>query len=156
MAGRRDGVLCAGHSEAARCVQDALLHFHGERYQLIAWVIMPNHVHVLVEPLTPLFKIVQTWKSISARWLLAENAGLQLGIPHPHQVWMREYWDRFIRDERHLRNVIDYIHQDPAKAGLCRSATGWPWSSAGRSDAIVAPSFPSTIKLADEGVGAPK
>ena len=46
---------------------------------------------------------------------------------------MREYWDRFIRDDDHLRATIDYIHRNPVKAGLCREPRDWPWSSAGRA-----------------------
>lgn len=48
--------------EIARMVQDSLLRFHGERYRLFAWCIMPNHVHVLVEPIMPLSCIVKSWK----------------------------------------------------------------------------------------------
>ncbi|HEV7669282.1 MAG TPA: hypothetical protein VGS22_12200 [Thermoanaerobaculia bacterium] len=43
---------------------------------------------------------------------------------------MREYWDRFIRDGKHLRQAVDYIHQDPVKAGLCATPPAWLWSSA--------------------------
>lgn len=125
------GCCALRHPEAAACLRDVLWHDHGTRYHMLAWVVMPNHLHVLIEPLTSLAKIVQTWKSISARRLLARNAALGLGIPHANRVWMREYWDRFIRDEQHLQNVIDYIHENPVKAGLCRHAADWRWSSAG-------------------------
>ena len=46
---------------------------------------------------------------------------------------MREYWDRYIRNDSHLRHTIDYIHQNPVKAGLCREPPDWPWSSATQS-----------------------
>ncbi len=52
------------------------------------------------------------------------------GARRSQRVWMREYWDRFIRDENHLRLVVEYIHQNPVKAGLAMPATQWPWSSA--------------------------
>src|SRR5271168_2855134 len=45
------GCCALRHPEVARYVQDSFLHFHGERYQLHAWCVMPNHVHVLIEPL---------------------------------------------------------------------------------------------------------
>jgi type I restriction enzyme R subunit/putative DNA methylase len=123
------GCCALRRAEAAACVRDVLLHFHGQRYELLAWVIMPNHVHVLIDPATPLFRIVQTWKSISSRRLLEENDRWRLGIPDSRHVWMREYWDRFIRDEVHFRNVVDYIHGNPVKAGLCGKAEDWAWSS---------------------------
>jgi hypothetical protein len=47
----------------------------------------------------------------------------------PTRVWHREYWDRFIRDERRLQQAIEYIHQNPVKAGLVDTAEAWPWSS---------------------------
>jgi putative transposase len=55
--------------EAAEIVQDALFRFDGERYRLVAWVIMPNHVHVLLEVLPGflLARVVQSWKSFTAR-----------------------------------------------------------------------------------------
>ena len=125
------GCCALRHAEAAACVQNALLHFDGDRYRVLAWVIMPNHVHVLIDPAEPISKSIQGWKSFTARWLLAHNERLKLGIPDPHHVWMREYWDRFIRDDDHLRATIDYIHRNPVKACLCREPEDWPWSSAG-------------------------
>ena len=132
------GCCALRHAEAAACVQKSLLHFDGDRYRVIAWVIMPNHVHVLIDPAEPISKTIQGWKSFSARWLLRHNERLGLGIPDPRHVWMREYWDRFIRDVDHLRAAIDYIHRNPVKAGLCREPHEWPWSSAaGSADAPV-------------------
>ena len=124
------GCCALRHPEVARYVQDSFLHFHGERYHLHAWCIMPNHVHILVEPLTDLATIVQGWKSYTARWALRQNHRLQLQIPHPNRFWMREYWDRYIRDSTHYHKTVDYIHHNPVSAGLCRSPEDWLWSSA--------------------------
>src|SRR5688572_23861082 len=138
------GCGALGHPEVARYVQDSLLCFDSKRYRLIAWCIMPNHVHVLIEALAPLASIVQGWKSFTARWILARNGQLDLRIPAPHRLWMREYWDRYMRDEKHLRNVVDYIHQNPVKAGLCVHAAEWPWSSAGKfTGSLGTPTFSS-------------
>jgi type I restriction enzyme R subunit/putative DNA methylase len=128
------GCCALRHPEVAPFVQNAFLHFHGERYRLHAWCIMPNHVHVLIEPLTALAKIVQSWKSFTARWVLAHNAELELGVPG-RILWMREYWDRYIRDENHHRKTVDYIHRNPVKAGLCATPEAWPWSSASVNNA---------------------
>jgi putative transposase len=126
------GCCALGHPLMARTVQDSLLHFDGDRYGLIAWCVMPNHVHVLIEPRHPIAKIVQGWKSFTARWALARNEELKLGIGNSRQFWMRDYWDRYIRDERHLMSAIDYFHNNPVNAGLCRQPEEWRWSSAGR------------------------
>lgn len=144
------GCCALRHPEVARYVQNSFLHFHGERYHLHAWCIMPNHVHVLIEPLTDLASIVQGWKSFTARWVLAHNGELKLGVPGEN-LWMREYWDRYIRDEHHYRKTVDYIHQNPVNAGLCATPEAWPWSSAsGRADVPVRIGF-----KADGDVGAP-
>ena len=112
--------------EIARPVQDALLHFDGERYRLLEWCVMPNHVHALIAP-TPgrrLADIVQAWKSFTAK-----EANRTLG--RSGAFWARDYYDRYVRDERHLEAARRYVRENPAKAGLCARAEDWPWSSAG-------------------------
>ena len=148
------GCCALAHSEVAQYVQNSFLHFHGERYHLHAWCIMPNHVHVLIEPLVDLASIVQGWKSYTARWVLKKNEQLGLNIPRSDQLWMREYWDRYIRDAGHYQRAVEYIHQNPVKAGLCQTAEAWPWSSAfpGNADVPVGTTSPQ----ADEDVGAPR
>lgn len=112
-------------------MQDTLQRFDGNRYRLIAWCIMPNHVHVLIETIAPLAKIVQSWKSFTGRWALGHWAELGLGTPgKPDAFWMRDYWDRYIRDERHLHAAMRYIHRNPVKARLCAQPADWCWSSA--------------------------
>ncbi|MBM3423224.1 MAG: transposase [Chlorobi bacterium] len=153
------GCCALRHPQMAEVMQDTLLSFDEEKYLLIAWCIMPNHVHVLIEPRLSLSTIVRSWKSYTGRWAMRHNVELGLGIPvekdagekgaeekrdvgkkdaelglrdprvHASRVWMPDYWDRYIRDEIHLRSVIDYIHNNPVKAGLCRKETDWPWSS---------------------------
>ncbi len=149
------GCCALAHPAVAQYVENSLLHFHGDRYRLLAWCVMPNHVHVLAECRYPLAKIVQGWKSFTARWVLAHNEELHLGIPDPKQLWMREYWDRYIRDDDHMSNVIEYIHNNPVKAGLCQEPAQWRWSSAwpapGGADVLVGSS-----PQADGDVGAPK
>lgn len=142
------GCCALRHPALAREVQNSLLHFHGERYVLVAWCIMPNHVHVLVETIAPISQIVQGWKSFTARWALARNDELGLRIPDAKHLWQREYWDRFIRNEAHFNNAVDYIHQNPVKAGLCQRAEDWPYGSA---NVLVG----TIIKKADGDVGAP-
>jgi type I restriction enzyme R subunit/putative DNA methylase len=129
------GCCALRHSCVAKVMQQTLLIADGQRYRLLAWCIMPNHVHVLIEPLIGLPKIVQSWKSFTAKWAISHNAELGLGIPKPvgstkNQFWMRDYWDRYIRNEKHYYAVIEYIHNNPVKAGLCQEASDWQWSSA--------------------------
>jgi len=123
----------------AELVQSAFLHGDGERYRLIAWVVMPNHVHVVIELMPPwtLDRIVHSWKSFTAHAIInhqraiTEQAGESKEILR--HLWHREYWDRFIRDEALFRNAIHYLHENPVKAGLVAKAEEWRWSSAYRS-----------------------
>lgn len=123
------GCCALKHPEVAELVQDTLLKFDGDRYRLLAWCVMPNHVHVLIRPNEKLGKIVQSWKSYTGRWVMRNNAKLGLGVPGK-RFWMREYWDRYIRTESHLVKVVEYIHENPVSAGLCEKAEDWPWSGA--------------------------
>ena len=136
------GSCALKNPELAGKMQDTLMKFHNIKYNLIAWCIMPNHVHVLINTKDSLSKIVQSWKSYVGKWALNNNDRLCLSIPNenraelglgaPRKFWMREYWDRFIRDEVHFNNTIEYIHNNPVKAGLCENPQDWLWSSAGQ------------------------
>ncbi len=121
----------------AEIVENALLHFDGERYRLMAWCIMPNHVHVLLETVSGvrLGDIVHSWKSFTAKKCneLLQRTGT---------FWMPDYFDRYIRDAVHLRKATEYILANPVTAGLCQHPTDWKWSSAGREDAGGTPAFP--------------
>ncbi len=111
----------------AALVEQALKHFDGERYHLVAWCVMPNHVHVLIQQIEghPLSKVIQSWKSFTAH-----EANKILG--RSGDFWMPDYFDRFIRDEKHFDAVVEYIHQNPIKAGLVSAPEEWPWSSAAK------------------------
>lgn len=125
------GCCALQHPAIAETLENALMHFDGERYRLICWAIMPNHVHVVLEPLADLGRIVQSWKSFVARRAMETKDRLALTIPGP-RFWMRDYWDRYIRNEAHLRAVVEYVHQNPVKAGLVELSHEWRWSSAWR------------------------
>jgi putative transposase len=123
---------CLLQEPTAGClVQDALLFFDGARYRLLAWVVMPNHVHVLFQPLEgwAMARIVASWKSFTGR-RLAPLLPTSLRANAVHRVWHREYWDRFIRDERHFYAARKYIHNNPVQAGLVQRPEEWEWSSA--------------------------
>lgn len=112
----------------AAIAETAMLHHHGLRFQMLAWVVMPNHVHALIEVgQTPLSKIVQNWKSI-----IAVEANKRLG--RAGRFWQPEYWDRFMRDEEQKRKAVRYIENNPVKGRLCRTPEEWPCSSARHRD----------------------
>jgi len=118
------GSCALGHPEMAQTMMKALLHHDGGKYDLLAWSIMPNHVHVLIKTEDKLPKIVQSWKSFTGKWALNNNEKYKLGIaPKAVKFWMPEYWDRFIRDEKHFNNTIKYIMNNPKSARLAEEST---------------------------------
>jgi len=130
----------------AKITEDALLHFHDVRYELLAWCIIPNHVHVLVDVrMTPLFKIVQNWK-VHVENMVRKMERVERRAPprlegdsilhEPGRCpalqfkWQREYWDTSMRDSRQTQTAIRYIENNPVKAGLCQTSEEWAFSSA--------------------------
>jgi REP element-mobilizing transposase RayT len=88
-------------------VEDALHFFDGKRYRLHAFVVMPNHVHVLFALLSgyPQTKVLHSWKSFTAT-VINKALGRQ------GQLWQDESWDRLIRNENHYRNCLEYIQNN--------------------------------------------
>ena len=127
----------------ADLVQENLWHHDGVKYRLLAWVIMPNHVHVLIEiGDAPLGEVVKSWKSFTAKAALKILRGGDGSSPHrksntcgdepspPQTFWEEDYFDRYVRDEEHYRRVVRYIENNPANARLVKSPADWVWSSA--------------------------
>jgi len=94
-------------------VEEALTFFEGVRYEQISWVIMPNHVHAVfvLHPEWLLEKVLYTWKRRS-------SGAINKMIGKHGQFWQHDYFDRLIRDSKHLCNVIRYIRRNPRKARL--------------------------------------
>lgn len=120
-----ESYLNAGHGQCylrepnmAELVANALKHFDGERYDLIAWAVMPNHVHVVLKPFEgiKLPDILHSWKSYTAN-----KADELLG--RTGAFWQSEYYDHLIRDENDFACQVNYIKENPAKAGL----ENWTW-----------------------------
>jgi putative transposase len=118
------GSCLLARPEHASVMENTLLHFDGSRYCLLEWCVMPNHVHVLVEPGEGqrLDRIVKSWKSFSDR-VINEQSG------HSGRLWARDYHDRYIRDLGHLEDCRGYIRKYPVKAGLCEREEEWRFGS---------------------------
>jgi putative transposase len=119
------GPLWLLDGKIAGYVRDALIRgAELGQYRLHAWVIMPNHVHVLLEPLVALQRVMSTLKGVSAR-----NANAELGrVGEP--FWQDESFDHWIRDSSQFERIRSYIEQNPVKAGLAKKPEDWLWSSA--------------------------
>jgi putative transposase len=98
----------------------------GERkgfYQLGSWVLMPNHIHLLLMPRIRLSRVVSGIKvtsAISANRILGRTG----------TFWGRDYFDRWMRNADDVGRVARYIENNPVKAGLCREPASWEFSSA--------------------------
>ena len=92
-----------------------------------AWVVMPNHVHVLMEPKVEIGRITQRLKGRTAR-----EANVVLGRTGQH-FWQEESFDHWVRHEAELVKIKKYIEENPVAAGLVEQAEDWKWSSAGRA-----------------------
>jgi carbamoylphosphate synthase large subunit/REP element-mobilizing transposase RayT len=115
--------LDEGHGEcvlrdarAAEIIGDTLRHFHGERYWLDAFIVMPNHAHALVQPKPgySLPEILHSWKSFSAH-------AINEALGRKGDLWMEESFDRLIRDWDALTSCRGYIASNPEKAKLDKS-----------------------------------
>jgi putative transposase len=105
-------------------VTNAIRFFAGERYDLLAYVVMDDHVHVLIAPAHefPLQQIVQTWKSFTANRLQRDFG--RLG-----KIWEREYFDRIVRDKAELMQKIAYVVGNPTRRWP--EVEDYPWAGCG-------------------------
>jgi type I restriction enzyme R subunit len=116
-------------------VVESMVHFAGERYDLLAYVVMPSHLHWLFRPLdswvetfagdprTPRQRIVYSMNRFTAtkcNRLLKRNG----------RFWQKECYDHWVRDTEELERIIRYIEENPVKAGLVASPEEWRFSSA--------------------------
>src|SRR5262249_28550446 len=114
--------------DVADAVEGVLLEADGTGFQLQAWVLMPNHVHLVVDVwAVPLSKLISRWKGKSSRL-----ANLVLRRSGP--FWQEDYYDTLIRDDEHLRKATLYTERNPMKAALVNDPRQWRWSSARRRD----------------------
>jgi REP element-mobilizing transposase RayT len=107
-------------------VVNALLFGETSRcfYDLHAWVVMPNHVHAIFEPRTPIPTIMRWLKGRTSR---VANRILGLtGTP----FWQDEVFDHWVRSAEELQDLIGYVENNPVKAGLVEAKEQWRWSSA--------------------------
>lgn len=112
------GACWLKRDEIAQIVANVLRLFDGKRYRLFAWCIMPNHVHVVVQPLGAwtLDKILHYWKRVSSR-----KINKRLG--RSGQLWRVEYFDHIIRNEDKFQHAIEYAWRNPDEAEL----KDWKW-----------------------------
>jgi type I restriction enzyme R subunit/putative DNA methylase len=122
------GACVLRRADVAAIVASALGFFDGQRYRLDAWVVMPNHVHVVVWPMAnhALSDILHSWKRFTSR-----AANKVLGRTG-ETFWQRESYDHWIRNDAEHARCCRYTMLNPVKAKLCTTPEAWRWSSAWR------------------------
>jgi len=128
---------------------DTLYHYRGSAYLLHAFVIMPDHVHILLTPNASLEKTVQFIKggfSYRAKKELGSNM----------EVWQKGFSDHRIRDAEDYLRHVEYIRQNPVRKHLCEHAEEYPYSSARAG--IELDAVPQGLKpsISEEPCGAPE
>jgi REP element-mobilizing transposase RayT len=125
------GACWLKREEVALIVVESLKFLVGQGHRVIRWVIMPNHLHLLIEllPGSRLSAVIRSLKGYTGK---AINAALGRRGP----LWYPEFFDRYIRDEEHYNSVISYIDNNPVRAGLVQKHSEWRFSSAGWPEAL--------------------
>ena len=116
------GNCCLHEERAARILRDALVYFNERRYTLDEWVIMPNHVHLLLQlkPGEHLPDVLYSLKSFTAKEInkLLNTRG---------RLWQSESYDRIVRSETELKHFRRYIRMNPTQAGIALSSVAYSW-----------------------------
>ena len=120
------GICCLRDPALADVVAGAIQFFEGQRYELCAWVVMPNHAHAVVWPMPGhvLSDILHSWKSFTSHEI---NKLLPTKVS---PFWQSESYEHLIRDDEDLHRCCHYTLMNPVNAGLCARQEGWKWSSA--------------------------
>jgi putative transposase len=121
----RSGPVYLRQPEIASIVMQALYDGQNRfgRYRLDAFVIMPNHVHLLVEARVPMAQWLRSLKGFTAH-----IANRNLGLRGP--FWQDESYDHLVRNDDEFDRTRRYIENNPVPAGLCHTPEQYPWSSA--------------------------
>lgn len=107
----------------ADIVSEAIKHRDGKAYDLLAYCIMPNHVHLVVDVErsdASLYRILQSLKAYTA----VKANGI---LSRSGQFWQHESYDHVVRSDAELKRIIQYVAYNPVKAGLCKRWQDWRW-----------------------------
>jgi putative transposase len=135
----RTGPLHLKRAECGRIVVDAIQFHAVKSYELNAYVVMPNHVHLLVTPEVDPAIFLRSIKGFSAR-RINEFLG-QTGA-----LWQQESYDHVVRNKEEFGRIRSYIEQNPVRAGLVRDASGFEWGSAAAEPGGSAQAWTPTLR----------
>jgi len=122
------GPLHLRRPEIARMVVETI-HYHAQtlgHYDLHNFVVMANHVHLLITPHVPVSKLMQSLKRLTAR-----EGNRILGVTG-QPFWQDESYDRLVRDEVEFERIANYIDMNPVRAGAVATPEDFIWASGRR------------------------
>ena len=122
----KTGPLWLKETAIAGLVQQALLERYANLYILWAYVVMANHLHVLLKPKSPEITVGSITKNLKG--YTAREANRLLGRTG-QPFWQDESFDHWSRDRGELARIVAYIENNPVKAGLVKRPEEWTWSS---------------------------
>jgi len=124
----KQGPFWLSDPRVAELVAESLHHRDGRIYRLAAFCVMPNHLHLVITPSPKEDGVLHSLPAImhSLKRYTARQANLLLG--REGAFWQQESYDYVIRDEAEARRIIEYVLNNPVKAGLVQRREDWPWS----------------------------
>lgn len=119
----------------AQEVVNAIFHFAGIRYDLLAYVVMPSHIHWLFTPIPAWIATLSADESTPRQRIqhsINRYSATQCNkiLKVRGTFWQKESFDHWVRDLDELERIIAYIEANPVKAGLVEQPMDWPFSSA--------------------------
>jgi REP element-mobilizing transposase RayT len=129
-------------ADLANLVTEAIRHGDGSQYHLLAYVVMPSHVHIVFRPAEPEDNLFVTPEHCSTSRVRTPRQRIMHSIRsysgracnrlvgRTGTFWQHECYDRWLRDDDDISRAVEYVIHNPVAAGLCRRAEDWPFSSA--------------------------
>jgi len=137
------------YTDILRFMFDFLIEEQAALYTLVCFAIMPNHIHLLIQPKERLATVMQKIKGKSAR-------EINKRLNRSGKFWVKDYYDKGIRDERHFRVVYEYIRNNPLKLtrqiGAPKGAL--PKNEGVGSEALASHDITTDARPKDKGVGS--
>ena len=119
--------------EKVHILKEAVHHIKKQHpFQIKAYVILPDHLHMIWELPEGDSSYSQRWKKIKARFsrgLMKSGVTLRKSKHNETLLWQRRFWEHTIKDIRDYENHVNYIHYNPIKHGLIHNLQDWPHSS---------------------------
>lgn len=123
----KDRTMCdLTHDDLALIILNAFNFYANKRYYLYDHTVMPDHVHVILQPIEtagvvePLGNIIGDIKRFTAH-------KINLVLDRKGSLWLDESYDRIIRDEKEFIKIAKYIFENPVRAGLVENGEDWKW-----------------------------